>query len=496
MQPDEAPGLPPRAAHVLRQAMKDTGLLADLLAATADAGYRAPAPLLPALLDAACRTVALRPAVKATLGSRGRWLAAHRAEWERIADLAPDAGEAGNEAATDPRGWETGSRAERVAYLAVLRQRDPLAGRELLAAGWSRETAEERAQLLAVMSDELSLADEEFLEAALDDRAAGVRAAARSLLARLPQSAFRRRAAARAAAVLRLASDGRRRWLEVTLPDDQPDPRLIRDGITGSPPGTSVGTRAWLLTHLVAAAPLQQWSCRLQMSARDILALEIRHAPDLAEGSAAVAGAAATTSDAARTDTAGKSKGATGDLSVEVHAGWRLAAVRQGSAEWAMALLSGDGPLLAPGWPEAAWAGNHELAALLDPATRASLATGFFARLTRAARELEGTKSGGRASATTIAELTAWPGPWPDAVADHVLAMVAASVCAQGSARALQGLLASAGRNIPVTGPRDYSAELIRLAHRPDCAYPWLAVLRRAADTLALRRDFHSAIRS
>ena len=80
--------------------------------------------------------------------------------------------------------------------------------RELLAAGWSRETAEERAQLLAALSHGLSRADEEFLEAALDDRAAGVRAAARDLLARLPESAFLRRAAARAAGLLRLKSGG------------------------------------------------------------------------------------------------------------------------------------------------------------------------------------------------------------------------------------------------------------------------------------------------
>ena len=55
-------------------------------------------------------------------------------------------------------------------------------------------------------------------------------------------------------------------------------------------------------------------------------------------------------------------------------------------------------------------------------------------------------------------------------------------------------VLASAARHIPVTGPRDYAAELIRMSNAPDCAYPWLAVLRRAADTLALRRAFQAAL--
>ncbi|HTU72942.1 MAG TPA: DUF5691 domain-containing protein [Trebonia sp.] len=483
MAPDRSPELPPRGTQILRQAMKDTGLLADLLAVTAEAGYRAPAPLLPTLLDAAARTVALRPAVRATLGARGRWLAAHRAEWRRVADLTPAAGRTGTDTADDPRGWETGSRAERIAYLAALREHDPLAGRELLAAGWSRESAEERAQLLPVLSAGLSPADEEFLEAALDDRATAVRAAARSLLARLPQSGFRLRAAARATALLRPASDGRRRWLEAALPDGRLGPELTRDGIVDSPPGASVGARAWQLTQLIAAAPLEAWTALFELGASEIASLEIRLAPDQ-DGEAV----------ARPDDRPAKGKRATGGLPVEVHAGWRLAALRQGDAQWAMALLAGDGPLLAPAWPEAAWAGNHELAALLSPADRASLAAGLFTRLTRAARDLEGTKWGSRASATTIAELTAWPGPWPDALADYVLARVTVSLSAQGAARTLQPLVFAAARSIAVTGPRDYGAEFIRLAHRPDCAYPWLAVLRRAADTLALRRDFHGAI--
>ncbi|HEX3963807.1 MAG TPA: DUF5691 domain-containing protein [Trebonia sp.] len=463
MTPDRAPELPPRAARMLRQAASDAELLTDLLVATADAGFRAPAPLLPALLEAAVRAVALRPAVNATLGSRGRWLAAHRADWRRVTDQADasTADAASDALLADPRTWETGGQAERLAYLTALRGYDPVVARELLAAGWSRESAEERAQLLAALSHGLSLADEEFLEAALDDRAAGVRATARDLLARLPESAFRQRAAARAAAVLGLKSAGPRQWLEVTLPDDVPGPELARDGISGSPPGAGIGAGAWLLTQLIAATPLGEWMRRFGMSARAVVSLEIRPGPGLA---------------------------------AEVHAGWRLAAVRQGDAQWAAALLSGDGPLLAPGRPQAAWAGTQDLAALLDPATRASLAAAVFPRITRAASGMDGAKAGSRAAMTAIAELAGWPGPWPEAVADHVLAIVTASLSAQGAVRVLQGLVASAARHIPVTGPRDYAAELIRLSNSPDCAYPWIAVLRRCADTLALRRAFQAAL--
>ena len=177
---DTAPELPARAGDLLAQVSTDPALLGDLLATAASAGYRAPAPMLPALLDAAVKHAALRPAVAAVLGSRGRWLAALRAGWQHAVDVAAP------EVPDDPAVWETGSRRERRAYLAMLRDRDPAAARDLLAAGWARETGEDRADLIAILSRNLSGADEQFLEAALDDRKGAVRAAARQLLARLP----------------------------------------------------------------------------------------------------------------------------------------------------------------------------------------------------------------------------------------------------------------------------------------------------------------------
>ena len=129
---DAAPELSPRAERALRQlggaqlapgfAAGDKELLADLLTAAGDAGYVASAPLLPDLLDAAVRTTALRPVVAAVLGVRGRWLAGHRADWQRVVDAA---GPAATVPSADPEVWRTGSRGERHAYLAALRERDP-----------------------------------------------------------------------------------------------------------------------------------------------------------------------------------------------------------------------------------------------------------------------------------------------------------------------------------------------------------------------------------
>jgi hypothetical protein len=461
MPEDQAVELPARAGHLLRRVASDPELLADLLTVAAGAGYRAPAPLLPVLLDAATRTVALRPAVIATLGSRGRWLAAHRGDWRRVIDAgAIDAAEpaSGQPAADDPRAWETGTRAERVSYLQALRDSDPLVAREVLASGWARESAEERAQLLAVLARGLSGDDEQFLESALDDRAAGVRAAARRLLAALPGSAFNERAALRAFQLLHLRSKGKRHWLEAALPSFAPGD-LARDGIAAATPGSGIGAGAWLLTQLIAAVPLDEWTRRWGLGAAQVTSLPVE-----------------------------------GDLQVEVVAGWRLATVRQHNATWAAALLSGTGPLLAPGRPQAAWPGNDQLAAVLDPAARAALAPGVISRIIKAADAIAGEKSGHNAAMTVVAELSEWPGPWPDAVADLVLRIVTSNITAQGAARTTRDLLAAAARNIPVTGPRDYAAEFTGLAQSPACAFPWLSVLRRAADTLTLRRAFHAAL--
>jgi hypothetical protein len=90
---DGAPELSARAARVLRHvASFDTETLSDLLFAAAAAGYRAPAPLLPMLLDSAARAKALRPAIAAVLGARGRWLAAQRPEWRHISGIAESDG--------------------------------------------------------------------------------------------------------------------------------------------------------------------------------------------------------------------------------------------------------------------------------------------------------------------------------------------------------------------------------------------------------------------
>jgi hypothetical protein len=464
---DPLPELPARAAQLLERARADgPALLAVLLGLAADRGFRAPAPLLPALLDEAVRHRELRRAVAGVLGSRGRWLAGHRADWRLVAGAAA-AGATPPDASTpvDPGAWETGGRAERRTHLTELRERDPVRARELLAAGWSRETGDDRADLLAVLARGLSPADEEFLEAALDDRKASVRAEAARLLAQLPGSAFTRRAAERAASLLRVERHGARRRLVAGRPE-RADPAAIRDGISAGPS---------LLTMIIAAAPLAGWVSRFGLDAAELVSLPV------------AAGMAA-----------------------QVRAGWRRAALRECDVPWAGALLAAGWPGPARERPPATWPKDTELAAVLPPDARAARAVALL--------------GAGPTEIDAITQIAICPMPWPGPLADaataalrRAITTVARSAAAPArpdpirtgspaprpaAAAALPtsrgwpaALAALAGLGLPATGPADHAAVLARLAATDNCPAHWASALRRAADAVALRRAFLKEIR-
>ena len=437
---DPAPELSPRAAKVLDRAYgADPALLADLLTAAGEHGYRAPAPSLPSLLDAAVRDRTLRPAVAGVLGARGRWLAAHRPDWRQVAGAAvatvPD----------DPAVWETGSRAERHTYLAMLRDRDRPAARDLLTASWPEETGDDRANLLGVLAEGLGPADEEFLERALDDPKAAVRTGAQVLLARLPGSAFGRRAAERAVPLLRVERRGPRQQLAASLPGGVDKP-AIRDGIATAPPSPTIGARAWLLTQLIAAAPLAEWAGGTGMEPSQLVSLPV-----------------------------------TGVLAVDVHAGWRLAAIRQLDPAWAAALLTAGVQAETGQRPPATWPRDQRLAAVLPPADQAALATALLA---------------GRANLRAgFAVMFACPGPWPQHLADSVVDLLEQAFATGHWSGSPEGLLWAAARKLPVDGPADYATALTRMAWFDSCPPYWRERLRRAARALALRHAFHEEIR-
>ncbi|MFD3543248.1 DUF5691 domain-containing protein [Streptomyces sp. NPDC058662] len=283
-----------------------TELLPQWLAAAVRHGYRSPAALVPALLDAARARTDLRPHALALAGTRGLWLARLNPDWRfALRGGTGGAGELPDPADTSAveQLWQEGLFAERVALLGAVRAHDGAAARRLLMTTWTAERAEDRLMFLDSLRAGLSAQDEPFLEAALGDRSRNVRSAAAELLSALPMSALAGRMAERALACV---------GPEGVTPPAECDRGMLRDGVVERPPAGR-GERAWWLGQLVEAAPLSCWSDRFGgIGPAEIVALPVAAAEGWAE---------------------------------ELHAAWCRAAVRQRDAAWSRALL---GPATTP----------------------------------------------------------------------------------------------------------------------------------------------------
>ena len=308
---EDAPVVPGAAADRLQAMLagEQIRVLPEWLDAVAARGLRVPARLLPDLLERGRGDRMLRPSIARAAGRRGVWLALQNTDWAYLVGSGDDPG-GGDEV------WETGTRAQRTAYLTALRETDPGRARELVRETWAKEPAPSRAAFLATFSRGLSLDDEEFLESALDDRGKDVRQTASDLLARLPGSAYGKRMAARARACL--APETRRErgreqtWIRVEAPPSH-DEEMARDGIPFHPSGSfapkgdgPVGARSAWLREILSRTPLSTWTELFQAPPMEIVCLPVP-------------------------ETDGR----------DVHVGWARAALAQRDAEWARALLKG-----------------------------------------------------------------------------------------------------------------------------------------------------------
>ncbi|MBK3529282.1 hypothetical protein JHN61_07670 [Streptomyces sp. MBT67] len=359
--PDPRPALPEAARHRLAHLLADrsapsgggrrgtapdlTELIPQWLAIANRRGFRAPADLLPALLDAARARTDLRPQALAFAGPRGMWLAGLNPDWKFAlrgsASGAPQPGLADPDAVA--RLWEEGLFAERVALLDAVRAQDPPAALTLLATTWPTERAEDRLMFLDSLRSGLGGADEPFLEQALSDRSRNVRATAAELLSALPESALAGRMAARALSCVHPDRTGAVASIAVEAPHEC-DADMQRDGVTAVPP-TGRGERSWWLGQLVEATPLGVWEERFGGRAADeIVALPV--ADDWAD---------------------------------ELHTAWCRAAVRQRNPQWSRALLGRPSEPVASGAGTASIAERSKLLAILDEGERASWVAEFIA---------------------------------------------------------------------------------------------------------------------
>ncbi|MET8328333.1 DUF5691 domain-containing protein [Streptomyces sp. NPDC005181] len=359
---DLRPPLPPAARRRLAQLLADrsapsgaggrrgaapdlTELIPQWLAAASLRGFRAPAALLPPLLDAARARTDLRPQALAFAGPRGLWLAGLNPEWKFAlrgssgSSLLPEV----TDADAVRRLWEEGLFAERVALLGAVRAHDPGDALALLTSTWPTERAEDRLMFLDSLRVGLSAVDEPFLEQALSDRSRNVRATAAELLSALPESALAGRMAARASSCVNPDLTAGVATVAVEAPHEC-DAAMQRDGVVAVPP-SGRGERSWWLGQLVEATPLSVWPGRFGgRTAQEIVALPV------ADG-----------------------------WGEELHAAWCRAAVRQRDPQWARALLGAPSlpPSNSPG--TASLAERSKLLATLPGAERAAWVADFVA---------------------------------------------------------------------------------------------------------------------
>ncbi|MFY7064802.1 DUF5691 domain-containing protein [Nocardiopsis changdeensis] len=256
IDPDPGPDLPEvgeQAVRRLEAILADRSeLLPEWLELVAAAGLRAPAEHLPALLDRGARDSALRSAVAAAGGSRGRWLARFDPDWAYLLTESDPAD------VFDEDTWLHGTEGERRRMLGALRAADPARGRELLAAVWpDLRKAELRRRLLEAMETGLGPEDADLLETALDDKGANVRGLALSLLTRLPHSAHADRLRDHVRAH---AGPGPKDTVVVT-PVEPDEAGLLRDLALARPTGEiGLRERSEYLWTLVTRTPLDVWT--------------------------------------------------------------------------------------------------------------------------------------------------------------------------------------------------------------------------------------------
>ena len=224
-----------------------------------------PPRLLPALLELARSDQAVGVALESAWGSRGAWLA----DLMDIPTRAVPPSTSPEQLAGQFPTLDTATAAEVVRHL---RQSDPAAARDLLAAQWKGLPARARETCLDALEDQLSAADEAFLEVALGDGARAVRERARVLLSRLPDSGFARRMAARLQPLVTVSRRllGRRS-VEVSPPQTI-DEAAVRDGLDAPRAGVEPDRMAWL-ARIVAYAPLSTWTTATGLDVPQTLAL-------------------------------------------------------------------------------------------------------------------------------------------------------------------------------------------------------------------------------
>jgi hypothetical protein len=241
---------------------EDAELLSNYIDLLASHQRRIPALFIVPLMSLAGNTKSLAQRILVQAGERGAWLGKHNPDWSALLSA--------NATTNDP--WNTGTLAQRAAYLMELRQQDPAQARELLAAGLKQESSKELPMLLNAMHTGLSLADAPLIEPLLKSKARDVRATTAALLVRMPGHPSQDTLFNLCATRLELKGNmilGRR--LEVSLPEAY-DPTWSAFGIEPKSGRFPTERTAWL-GQMIALVHPKRWCERFERSEEDLVLL-------------------------------------------------------------------------------------------------------------------------------------------------------------------------------------------------------------------------------
>jgi hypothetical protein len=268
---------PANVADLIHQLLiaRASDLLQEALERMIAAGLVLPPEMLPLALGGA--TVAQRPLMAQVAGERGAWLGGFNRAWSWVRDsLTHSLDEMPADADTI---WQEGTSADRLQVMARWRATDPAKARDEIAAVWRQEKADFRVELVETLATILSADDEPLLETALDDRSGNVRAVTQRLLARIPGSAYRARAIARADVLLTMG----KKKLATTLPEAH-EKSWERDGIVAKT-RQGMGERSWWLMQTIAVTPPAHWVERFGIAPADLIAAATdEHGVEVLEG--------------------------------------------------------------------------------------------------------------------------------------------------------------------------------------------------------------------
>lgn len=252
---DPTPVLPDAAARILAiwLAQKHDYLIEFAMKKMAERGFRLPEKLLPQIPEKTFPDEII-------LGEFGKWLNAQIQPNQTIEN-------------SEENDWTLLPHAQRTAYLANLRQRNPDEMREQLSQIWKTAPANQRTDYIELFAENLSANDLDFLNAALKDRSQNVKDVARKWLFRLPESEIAQQNIGFLRERLSFQSN---KWTQTEQPFT---PEMKAAGIDELSPNKRESDSHYQLRQLIERMSLPMWCVFLDCDENQAVKILANHLP-------------------------------------------------------------------------------------------------------------------------------------------------------------------------------------------------------------------------